>query len=160
MALIPFMFLPFAFAFHLLEDAIGSKERCFLAYLCIGMMGILFLPLAHSWLKGIKARRKPDYSVQLVNYVCNTTAPSEKIIVDGNECWIYNAANRFAVSKFAYRPIPMTEAMMQSFKMDLQNRPALIISRNPDSDILGILPDYRLARQIDEYYIFRPHTEE
>ncbi|WP_191016994.1 glycosyltransferase family 39 protein [Treponema zioleckii] len=161
--LIPFMVLPIANLIEIIFKELKFNPLLSIAAI-LGLFIFILCPYFSKQSKQISWKSSgTNISYALVEYIQNNTEESEKIIVDSNDCWVYTKSHRWAASRFAYRPWPMTQEMNGIFAKEIkENKPKFVISRNENSDILQILQDagleYKLNKKIDDFYIFSQAT--
>lgn len=170
MAWVPYAPLPFAFALarvaaYTKEQAASRRGRSVVAVIVtIALIGVCFIP---NILNGYGSARTLYFAHDaedmegrggVVRTVLALTEPSDKLIVGGAECWVYNETGRSAATKYIFQPDDTRLVIRNELLFeDIQaNRPKLVViptNYNP-LDALQGLPGYLEVFRNDSFMVF------
>lgn len=164
----PGMLIVFAVIFYYLEKLIRSDNS---ASVCLALCILIFLIKnigISNMLEQISeislTRHLSEEKTELIEAVQRLTDPDDKIIMIGNECWVYNHTGRDAANKYIFQH-PLTwissEIAEDYEQLILENPPELVIIQGTRSDDDTVTRQYpcELTEVHGSYRLYKKSSE-
>ena len=164
----PGMLIVFAVTFYYLEKLIRSDNS---SAACLAFCILIFL-VKSIWISNMLEQiseisltwQVSEEKTELIEAVQRLTDPEDKIIMIGNECWVYNHTGRDAANKYIFQS-PLTwispEIARDYEQLILENPPELVIIQGSKKDDKTIIQQYscELAEVHGSYRLYKKSSE-
>lgn len=164
----PGMLIVFAVTFYYLEKLIRSGNS---SAACLAFCILIFL-VKSIWISNMLeqiseislTRQVSEEKTELIEAVQRLTDPEDKIIMIGNECWVYNHTGRDAANKYIFQS-PLTwispEIARDYEQLILKNPPELVIVQGSKKEDTAIIQQYscELAEVHGSYRLYKKSSE-